>query len=757
MGSFYSKSVVVPSVEPIIYPLDNNRIKESTEYKVRTTRPLPESGVRRFGQAMVEEDWEEVKPEDSPTQQDEALQALLARMLEDSLPTKTVRLRHTDKPYITQEIKVIDRRRRREYEKNGKSTKYYQLQCTYERKLKDATQKFLNKNVRALMETQPGKAYSALKRLGAQPGDTVDAGSFELPEHVSLGLTAQQSADRIAQKFADISQEYPALRMDSLDTRVCQSIQNSKNEYKPYISEKLVASKIERAKNTKAGVEGDLPIKLTKQFSKELAVPAAKIFNKIVETGEWPTRWKLEKGIPLNKVKPKQPVSESELRIISLTPFLSKAFERIVFDWLIHFIGNKMDWSQYGGTRGSSSSHYIIDLITFILYNQDLKEPKAILTAMVDFEKAFNRLNHNKLLSKLHDMGAPGWLVNIVKGFLEERKLEVHYKGEKSDSKDMPGGSPQGTILGLFLFLVQINGAGFEETNREIGLKITRAINKRKGIDTNHWKYVDDLTLAEAIDLKKSLEIKKDLVKPLTYHNRTEHILPQDESKLYRQLTELITYSEENDMKINKEKTKFMLFNTANKRDFTPKFEIDGKEIETVDQLKLLGVHITSDLRWNANTQYITKRGYSKLWILRRLKINGASESELKTIYCQHVRSILEYASVVWHSGLTLENKANIERVQKCALSIILGKDYISYENAMSILDLESLSRRREKLSIKFAKKSFKSEKFSSWFVPDENPLNTRRKIKIVKPALARTTRLRKSALPYLTSILNSS
>ena len=62
-------------------------------------------------------------------------------------------------------------------------------------------------------------------------------------------------------------------------------------------------------------------------------------------------------------------------------------------------------------------------------------------------------------------MGAPGWLVNIIKGFLEERKLEVHYKGEKSGRKDMPGGSPQGTILGLFLFLVQINEAGFEKEN----------------------------------------------------------------------------------------------------------------------------------------------------------------------------------------------------------------------------------------------------------------------------------------------------
>ena len=119
---------------------------------------------------------------------------------------------------------------------------------------------------------------------------------------------------------------------------------------------------------------------------------------------------------------------------------------------------------------------------------------------------------------------------------------------------------------------------------------------------------------------------------------------------------------------------------------------------------------MTNDLKWNVNTEYVTKRGYNKFWMLRSLKNHGASISELKDIYCLHLRSILEYAALVWHSGLTLENKASIERVQKSALAIILGKRYINYGNALSTLNLERLCARRENLCLKFAKKSLASE-----------------------------------------------
>ena len=100
---------------------------------------------------------------------------------------------------------------------------------------------------------------------------------------------------------------------------------------------------------------------------------------------------------------------------------------------------------------------------------------------------------------------------------------------------------------------------------KELGKIITQNTNKRKEIPTSHWKYVDDLTLAEALDLKKCLvsDSENSFVKPLNYHNRTEHKLPPQQSQVQDQLHKLQEYAKVNEMKINVKKTKSMLFNTA--------------------------------------------------------------------------------------------------------------------------------------------------------------------------------------------------
>ena len=186
----------------------------------------------------------------------------------------------------------------------------------------------------------------------------------------------------------------------------------------------------------------------------------------------------------------------------------------------------------------------------------------------------------------------------------------------------MPGGGPHGTILGMFSFIILINDAEFSIQNKEFGKKVTTVMNKRKEIPYDHWKYVDNLTLAEALYLKEQLKVDSEetLVKPLTYHSRTEHILPPPSSKVQAQLDELLDYAETNEMKINEKKTKVMLFNSAIKRDFTPELKLRDKTPDLVEKFKLLGVKVTSEVKWNENTSNITKKGFARLWMMRRLK-----------------------------------------------------------------------------------------------------------------------------------------
>ena len=96
----------------------------------------------------------------------------------------------------------------------------------------------------------------------------------------------------------------------------------------------------------------------------------------------------------------------------------------------------------------------------------------------------------------------------------------------------------------------------------------------------------------------------------------------------------------------------------------------------------------------------------------------------------------------------------SIERVQRTALSIIRG-EYHKYSESLDYFSIASLASRREKLCLNFALKAYQNEKFKSWFCPANIEHNTR-SIKLPLTEIkTRTSRFRKSPIPYLTNILN--
>ena len=120
------------------------------------------------------------------------------------------------------------------------------------------------------------------------------------------------------------------------------------------------------------------------------------------------------------------------------------------------------------------------------------------------------------------------------------------------------------------------------------------------------------------------------------------------------------------------------------------------------------------------------------------------------------IRSKLEQSAVVWHSSLTEGNRADLERVQKAAVKIILKNSYTTYEEALKTLKMESLDQRRTRLCLKFAKNCLKHEKLKKLFpiATKSHKMDTRSKEKF-KVNHARSERYRKSSIPYMQNLLN--
>jgi hypothetical protein len=218
----------------------------------------------------------------------------------------------------------------------------------------------------------------------------------------------------------------------------------------------------------------------------------------------------------------------------------------------------------------------------------------------------------------------------------------------------------------MFLFLILINAAGFREQIRNTGHIITQpGVNKSKPMKTIHMKFIDDMTVAESIYLKEKLVDNPNPVQPFQYHDRTGHVLPNDDCRLQTMLDELNHYTGKHEMKINQTKSKVTLFSNAVKYYFQPNLSIqNGSQLEVVEEIRLLGVQVRSDLSWSSNTSAMCKAAYARLWMLRRLKPQGASDEELLDVYDKQIRCMLEFSTPVWTSGLNQAEETQIERVQ---------------------------------------------------------------------------------------------
>ena len=354
-------------------------------------------------------------------------------------------------------------------------------------------------------------------------------------------------------------------------------------------------------------------------------------------------------------------------RPISLTSHVIKVFERVIRNKLVRHLEDNQILSpnQHGFRKGRSCLSELLAHYEDIMLNANAGEGTD--TIYLDFAKAFDKVDHKILLSKLKKVGIRGKLLNWLKAFLSNRQQEVVVDGYKSFIHAVLSGVPQGSVLGPILFIIFINDMA--DSLESVQLK----------------SFADDTKISRSI------------------YDQTDSL------KLQGDLNRILQWSEENNMVLNEEKFEFLKHNYTFDNllmelpgtYYNSCYKANSSLIECNDSVKDLGITFTSDLSFKEHIASIIKKASNKAsWILS--VFSTRSKFEMLFLYKTYVRPNLEYCCPLWNpSGPnSVTSIKQLESIQKTFTSKIRSVKNLNYWERLNALNLMSLQRRRERYII---------------------------------------------------------
>ena len=407
-------------------------------------RPYTDEGEEKFGKALAAVDWAGLY---SLTANDAVneMNTTLKQMYEQSFPEVTRTVKSSDPPWLNKKVKRMVNKKRKYYKKRGKNDLWREIDGKTKREVFLARRGYADKvKKKVLAEKNPRALFRAIKHLKAKEAPPQWDVTKLFP-----GKSKQDIAVVCAEYFSSISREFAALPPPP---------QNPNQHWSIELHE--ISAKLKHCHKARTLVKGDLKPELVKKYHDLLAIPLYCIYNKILRENSWPLNWKEETV----HIIPKKTIPESikDVRNISCTPLFSKVLEQFLLEKLRQQV--KLDDCQFGGLKGVSIEHFLCETWHEILMH--LEDPNAAASLVsIDFSKAFNRMDHEACLQALRQFGVDENLILIVHAFLQGRKMSVHVGGVSSPFMDAPGGAPQGSVLGSFLFCVATQGLAKRQAN----------------------------------------------------------------------------------------------------------------------------------------------------------------------------------------------------------------------------------------------------------------------------------------------------
>ena len=468
-----------------------------------------------------------------------------------------------------------------------------------------------------------------------------------------------------------------------------------------------VEKQLSRLNTNKASGPDAVPARFLKEYAELLSGPVCCIFNSSMHDGYIPVVWKSADVCPLLKV-PTPSLSEKHLRPISLMLVLVKCLERHVTGWILDYMDGSIDPHQFGSLQGSSAVHALVELLH--LWHKALDAPgNMVRVVMLDFAKAFDRVDHTTVVKKLANLGLPNFLVRWLTELLCERRQWVKLGQHRSEWSQVRAGVPEGTLVAPISFLLHIND-----------LQTV----------VNHVKYVDDSSLWEVCGADGG----NSLIQVAT--------------------DQAVEWSARNLMTINAEKTKEMMISFSNKPVAPPPVTISNTAIERTETFKLLGVVLSNKLDWSDHCEYLHTKGSQRLYLLVLLRRAGVPDHDILRIYTSMIRSVLEYTAPVWHTSLSQEKSERLESVQKRALHVVYPD--LSYRRALSLTGMHTLHQRREDTAKEFFVQLLQPGHKLHYLLPQPRDIGYNLRSLPKYPRVGKTKRFSSTLVPYgLTKPMN--
>ena len=716
-----------------------------------TYRPFTEGGAANFVSQCRNQDWSAVLSAKHVDEKEEAFHSIVGGLMDANFPLRTTTRRASDPPWVNDQIRKLCRKRRRIYDREGRSKRWKRLKKKSDELYRKRAGKYVQKQFELL--TGPDASRAFYKHVKAYKSKERPA-AFD-PCDLYPGQEPQAVAENLAEHFNRISREFTGIEPDQ--------VPDAPHVDLPVLDCAEVATRLRGIRKPKSMVDGDIFPALVDRTADYIAIPLTSIYNSITQDHVWPTSWKVESVTPIPK-KP-HPETADDTRNISCTQLFSKVYESFVLTWLQKTCTLRAN--QYGGLKGTGTEHFLIQLWQDVL--EGLDDSRAgVLLSSIDYSKAFNRLDFARCLQALKAKGVGRELLKIVASFLSGRQMRVKVGNCRSELRTVLGGVPQGSLLGVFLFNCTIdNFEAFSRDVKEYGPPPVETLTpvEVRGLppdrpppptdttrDHKHLppfvdtpllvqKYVDDNIVLEKINFDRT---------------RTDgYTFRTIQAERTQNLTQLIiARAMAYGMRVNSSKTQAMLVSEV--KSYIPAsffYDSDGNKISNENYMKVLGFHLSSAPDMSSQVADIKRKYRSRIWVLRHLSHRGLCAADLLRVYQSVILPCHDYCSVVYHSSLTATQSDQLERLQSQALKCIYGYEY-SYRALLEISGLKSLRDRREMRCNKFALKTVNNPDYAHWFPLAENQRALRPRPPY-REFPARTVRLANSPLYDLRKRLN--